>query len=345
MKLSVGIDLHSCNSYVGILDRRRKKVFHKRLPNDISVIKGVLKPYRKQIQGVVVESTYNWYWLVDGLHDAGYRTHLANTCGIQKYKGLKHSDDRHDAFWLAEMLMLGILPKGYIYPKEDRPVRDLMRKRMHLVKLKTSLVTSLQNILARSCDISLRSQVIQKLTEDCVGPLLSGNDELEMAGSVSKQTIDFLTRQVKGIEKHILGKVKLREEFKLLKTVPGLGDILALTIMLETGDISRFKQAGNYASFCRKVSPKWTSNDKKKSGGNKKSGNRYLAWAYSMVAEKAKRYSPRIRAYYDRKVKKTGIRAAYNAVAHKLTRSCYHILKKQEPFDLDLFTNGNRVER
>ena len=84
------------------------------------------------------------------LMEEGYKVHLANPAAIQQYSGLKHTDDKHDAFWLAEMLRLGILSEGYIYPREERPVRDLLRKRGHLVRLRTSLIISLENIISRN---------------------------------------------------------------------------------------------------------------------------------------------------------------------------------------------------
>ncbi len=99
--------------------------------------------------GIVVESTFNWYWLVDGLMDADFTVHLANTSAIRQYEGLKHTDDRHDARWLAHILRLGLLPKGYIYPKEQRAVRDLLRKRSQLVQQRTSNLLSIQNLIAR----------------------------------------------------------------------------------------------------------------------------------------------------------------------------------------------------
>ena len=150
MALYTGFDLHSTNSYLGIIDEDGKRMWNKKLRNDPSLILGMLSPFKKDIAGVVVESTYNWYWLVDLLKEEGYDVHLANPSRIQQYSGLKHGDDKHDAFWLAEMLRLKILPEGYIYPKEQRPLRDLLRKRSHLVKLRTSLIVSLQNILARN---------------------------------------------------------------------------------------------------------------------------------------------------------------------------------------------------
>ena len=145
-----------------------------------------------------MESTYNWYWLVDTLMTEGYKVHLANPAEIQKYTGLKYSDDRDDAFWLAEMLRLGILPEGYIYPKEDRPIRDLLRKRMHLVRLRTSLIVSLQNIISRNNGFKLKTQDVKELSGDKVDPYLAGNDDLALSGMSSKEPIDFLTRRFKG---------------------------------------------------------------------------------------------------------------------------------------------------
>ena len=130
MKLYGGIDLHSNNSVINLVDERGKVVFKKRIVNDLSTIITLLESYFDAIVGLVVESTYNWYWLVDGLMAAGFKVHLANTAAIQQYSGLKHGDDDSDANWLANMLRLAILPEGYIYPKEERMVRDLLRKRL-----------------------------------------------------------------------------------------------------------------------------------------------------------------------------------------------------------------------
>jgi transposase len=149
-ELYAGCDLHSNSNLLGVIDGQGKRVFKKKLSNDMGWIREVLVPFKGELVGIVVESTYNWYWLVDGLMEEGYRVHLANPSAIQQYSGMKHSDDRHDAFWLAEMLRLGILPEGYIYPRQERPIRDLLRKRGHLMRLRTSLVLSLQNILSRN---------------------------------------------------------------------------------------------------------------------------------------------------------------------------------------------------
>lgn len=276
---------------------------------------------------MVVESTFNWYWLVDLLIDNNYNLHLANPAAIQKYKGLKHSDDNHDAFWLAHLLRLGILPTGYIYPKESRPIRDLLRKRGHLVQLRTSLINSLQGIISRNCGTNLNSSKIKAVRKDNISPLFSSQEDLALSGAVSKECIDFFTVKIKEIEKAVKEKAKLRKEFSNLLTIPGVGYILALTIMFETGTISRFKNVGNYSSYCRKVPSKWTSNNKKKGKGNIKNGNKYLAWAFSEAAEMSKLYNESAKAFFNRKSAKTNRMIAHAALAHKLARASYYIMR------------------
>ena len=262
----------------------------------------------------------------------GFAVHLANPSAIKQYSGLKHTDDKHDAFWLAEMLRLNILPEGYIYPKEERPLRDLLRKRSHLVHLRTSLMLSLENIVCRNCGHGLTANNVRKIREDLVAPLLAGNEDLALAGQVSKETIDFLTHKIRKIETFIENKVKLQEPYTHLLGLPGVGKILALTIKLESGPIDRFPQVGNYASYCRKVCAKWSSNGKGKSGGNRKNGNKFLAWAFSEAAEFARRHHQQARAYYNRKLQKTNFMIAHGALAHKLARAAYYIMRDNVPF-------------
>src|SRR5215510_13340106 len=150
MPLYGGTDLHANNSVVVLLNEQDEVIYQKRLPNDLSTILGQLAPYHTELKGLVVESTYNWYWLVDGLMEASYLVHLANPAAMQQYSGLKYTDDHSDARWLAHLLRLGVLPEGYIYPKAERAVRDLLRKRAHLVRQHTAQILSVQNLLARN---------------------------------------------------------------------------------------------------------------------------------------------------------------------------------------------------
>ncbi len=333
MKLYGAFDLHSSNNYFAAVDEDGKQIYKRKLANDMSIILERVERYGKDIVGIVVESTYNWYWLVDSLMDKGYKVHLANPAGIQKYSGLKHSGDNDDTVWLANMLRLGILPEGYIYPKEDRAVRDLLRKRSHLVRLRTSLMNSLQNTITRQCGISVSAKEIKRLKENKIQDILCHQfDEVRMIGQVSKETIDFISQQIRNIERVVEQKTALKSEYQMLTTIPGVGKILGLTIMLETGPISRFATVGNYVSYCRKVASKWTSNGKTKGKGNEKNGNAYLAWAFSEAAELSRRYDENAKRYYNRKAQKTKRVVALHALGHKLARAAYHMMKNQEPF-------------
>lgn len=330
--LYAGFDLHGNNNYLAVVGGDGRRVFKKRLSNDMGWIRETLIPFKEELVGVVVESTYNWYWLVDGLMEEGYRVHLANPSAIQQYVGLKHADDKHDAFWLAEMLRLGILPEGYIYPREERPVRDFLRKRGHLVRLRTSLVISLENIVSRNCGIKVRANEVKAVKGDRITSLLKGNEELWMAGRASKEVIDFLMRQIHKIEVWVQKKAVLEEAYRYLLSLPGVGKILALTIMLETGPIGRFATVGDYVSYCRKVPSQWTSDGRRKGSGNTKNGNKYLAWAYGEASELARRYDSESRVYYQRKMQKTNAVVAHSALAHKLSRAGYYFMRDQVSF-------------
>jgi transposase len=330
--LYAGCDLHGNNNLIGIIDGEGKRVFKKKLSNDLGLVRDTLNPFQEKLVGIAVESTYNWYWMVDGLMEKGYQVHLVNPSAIQQYSGLKHSDDKHDAFWLAEMLRLGILPEGYIYPKEERPLRDLLRKRGHLVRLRTSLIISLQNILSRNLGRRVNVNDVKALKEDRISHLLEINEDLALAGRVSKEAIDHLTGQIRKIEGVVEKKIKLKEEYRYLLTLHGVGKILSLTIMLETGPISRFETVGDYVSYCWKVPSQWMSNGKRKGSGNSKNGNKYLAWAYSEASGLARQLYPEPRAYYNRKMQKTNAAVAHSALANKLSRAGYYVMRDQVPF-------------
>ena len=283
MEVYAGLDLHSTNTYVAMIDGENKVLYKQRHKNELSAIVSALDPFKKDIQGVVVESTFNWYWLVDGLMDQGYRVHLANPSAIHQYEGLKQVDDKRSSLWLANLLRLNILPTGYIYPKEERPTRDLLRKRLQLVRHRTSHILSVKNILARSLGIRMKSDEVKKL-EDSEVRTLFRDEDLQMTVMASIGIIRHLEKGIHEIESVIRKKMRLRKEFMKLLTIPGIGDILGLTIMLEVGHIDRFPTVGNYSSYCRCVKSTRLSNGKVTGQGNRKNGNKYLSWAYIEAA-------------------------------------------------------------
>lgn len=332
MELYCGIDLHSTNSYVVVLDPDDRVMFQRRLANDLDVIIPALAPFAARIAGVVVESTYNWYWLVDGLAAAGYRMHLANTWAMKQYDGLKYGDDRTDATWLARCLRLGVLPEGYIYPKAERPVRDLSRRRGRLVRQRTANLLSVQNMFARQTGRTPDANRVKKLEAAELDGLV-GDATVALACAANLAVMSVLDQQIAILEKAVLARVRLRPEFGGLLTVPGIGRILALVIMLETGEVGRFAGVGNFASYCRCVEAKRVSNGKRKGGGNRKCGNAHLAWAFVEAANFSVRYDDRAKRFYQRKAAKSGRAVAIKAVAHKLARACFYVMRDQVPFD------------
>ena len=339
MKLYGAMDLHSTNSVTVLINEHDEVVYRKRLANDLKLILEQLSPYQSSIEGLVVESTYNWYWLVDGLMEQGYKVHLANTAAIQQYEGLKYTDDDSDARWLAHIFRLGVLPEGYIYPKQERAVRDLLRKRGQLVRQKTANLLSIQNIYSRNTGASISANRIKQLTAQEVEQMLTAGD-VALAVKANLSVMRCLETEIKTLERIVKERVQLRAGFRYLLTVNGIGKTLALTIMLETGAIRRFASVGNFASYCRCVGSQKLSNGKRKGKGNTKNGNKYLSWAFVEAANFAVRYQPAIRRFYQRKKAKTNGIVAIKAVAHKLARACYHVMRDQVAFEVTKAFSG-----
>jgi len=310
-------------------------VYERRLPNDLSVVLTELAPYRESVQAIAVESTYNWYWLVDGLMEAGYMLKLVNTAAVKTYDGLKYAGDEHDARHLAHLVRLGILPTGYIYPKEDRAVRDLLRKRAQLVRCRTAQILSIQNLVSRNCGKGISVEAIRALDDTAITRLCGGNGARSLAIQSNLTVMRCLDAQIEGLERVVLAQAKLKPAFKKILTIDGIWNILGMTIMYEMGTPERFAKVGQFASYARCVSSSRWSNGKKKGEGNRKNGNKYLAWAFVEAAHFAVRYNERIRRFFQRKKAKTNGIVAIKAVAHKLARACYHVLKEQTPFQVE----------
>jgi len=332
MQLYCGIDLHSNNSVISLVNEDDKVIKEKRLSNDLPTIEHYLKPFQDSITGIVVESTYNWYWLVDGLVDLGYQVHLANTLAIQQYNGIKHTNDETDARFLAHLLRLDILPTGFIYPKAMRYVRDVLRRRLLMVKQSTAQLLSLQSLISRHTGKTLASQKIKQLALDDLKKYLS-DAAVVFSATQSLQLWQQLQKQISEIESFVLSQCN-QSDFSIITSTPGIGKILGMTILMETGPIQRFPQVGNYSSYARCVPSSKISNGKVKGHGNTKNGNRYLAMAFVEAAHYATIWNPTIKRYYQKKCSKRPVMVAKKAVANKLTRACYHMLKENELFDI-----------
>ena len=333
MKLYAAIDLHSTNSVVCVIDEQDVvKLKPQRLKNEAALILEVLAPFQQDIQSVTVESTFNWYWLVDALEGAGYTVKLAHAAAVPQYAGLKHGDDDSDALHLAHLLRLGILPTGTICPQPIRALRDLMRRRHSLVQQQTRDVLILKSMFHRVLGDRVSVAKLDRAAIRAAFP-----QQADRCAAVAVwETLQGVQRTVDKLERWIRQRLRRLPPMIQLKSMSGIGDILGPTILLETGDIKRFASVGNYVSYCRLVDSKRLSNGKVKGHGNRKSGNKHLCWAWIEVANVAIRCNKTIECWYDRKLKAVKMPViAKKAVAHKCARAGYFMMRDGTDFDAD----------
>jgi transposase len=331
-KVMAGIDLHSNNLVIGIMDLDGKRVAHQKLECRLSEVVKFLRPYKKRLEQVGVESTYNWYWLVDGLQALNYPIVLANPAGMQQYSGIKHADDTNDAFFIAELMRLKILPTGHIYDEHLRPVRDLLRRRMTLVHQRTSLMLSFKSLYTRTTGQEMTLSRLKEL-EIKEAQELYDHPANQLIAGMQIRHIEQLNESVEKIEKGVLGSARELPYYSKLTTLPGVGRILGMTITMEVGDIKRFAGPGHFASYCRTVQAQCISNSKKKGENNSKCGNRYLAWAFVEAANFARRYDEQCRKWYDRKAAKTSPVIAIKALACKLAKAAWYLMAQGTDYD------------
>lgn len=332
MKIMVGIDLHSNNALCGLMDENGRRLVHKKLPCDLAPILQLLEPYRDRIATIGIESTFNWYWLVGGLQDHGYHVVLANPAAMQPYSGKKHTDDVSDAYFLAELLRLGLLPTGHIPDRQVRPVRDLLRRRLLLVRQRTTLILSFKSLTERTLGQRVPLARVKAMkAEEAQARFTAPADQL--LGGEQITLMNHLSQSIAKLETHILSVAGKTRAYQRLQELPGIGKILGLTIALETGDVNRFADAGNFASYCRCVKSVRQSNTKKKGENNRKCGNKYLAWAFVEAAHFACRHDEPCRRFYDRKKQQTNPVIATKALACKLAKAAWHVMAADAPYD------------
>ncbi len=325
-----GIDLSAGDSHLCVLDENLSIHLQQKAANELTSIANLLEPFKPHLQ-IVVESTFNSYWLVDGLQEPGFDVSLAHTLGLAMITQAKVKTDRRDAFTLAKLLRAGVIPKAYIYPSTTRPVRDLLRPRMKAVAMRAQEYGSLRQLLLREGIISSSRNEI-KLAQDDDLRVWFTHPLLVMSASQQLERIELLSKQIANLEQQILDLTRNKADYKRLLKIAGIGKILALTILYEVGQISRFKSVRQFSSYCRLVPGVAQSGRVSRRGRSGKQGNHYLKSAFNQAAIVAVRSYPRIRGCYERHLARHRSSArklvAYNAVAHKLAQAVYVVLKQ-----------------
>jgi transposase len=331
-KLMAGLDLHGNNVMIGVINQDGKRVAHRKLDCDLKQVTEFLEPLKPQLQSMAVESTFNWYWLVDGLRGQGYGIDLANPAKIEQYNGIKHVDDKDDAFHLAELQRLNILPKAHVYDPQLRPVRDLLRRRTLLVHQRTALLISFKSLHARTTGQALTLNETKQLKPKEAAKLYE-HPANQLIAQVQVEHIEALAASISRIEKAVLASAQEIPLYAKLLTIPGIGKILGMTITMEVGDIKRFPSDGDFASYCRMVAARRLSNGKCKAENNQKCGNKYLSWAFVEAANFARRHDEACRRWYDRKAAKTSKVLATKALGCKLAKAAWHVMTQQCDYD------------
>lgn len=334
-KYVCGIDLHSRTMAVCIMDKNGKILVRKSIKCDIGLLMKILKPYLKSIT-VGVESTYNWYWLLDELKKYKVSCHLGHALYIKRMSGKKHKRDPVDARGIADLLRTNRFPPAYAYPEEMRETRDILRRRHFFVRKRSGTYTHIQNTLnSHGFMQSFRADVQRKSDRRHLVNLPKHSDTQNNISS-DFDFIEALDGLIDNLEKTIIESAHShnRKHYKLLHTIPGAGPITSLTILYENHTIYRFKSAQCYSSYCRVVR---ADND---SGGksygrttNDKIGNPYLKWAFSEIGTRMINQSSLIREWYDKQVAQHGKGGAQARLRHKIALAVYYMLKHDSVFD------------
>jgi len=347
MSFYCGIDLSARDSHVCVVNQHLSRLVDEKVPNKLPRIIALLEPYKADMQ-IVVESTFNWYWLVDGLRAAGFNVCLAHTLGLYMITGAKIKTDRRDAFSLAKLLLAGVIPRAYIYPAETRPVRDLLRQRLLLVRRRAELYGRLSRLALREGIIDARRHEIEELSEEELEKYFA-HPLLRLSVSQELARIELYSEQIKELEQSILERAEKQPVFARLQGIYGIGPVLALTILYEVGEMPRFENVRHFSSYCRVVPGLAQSGNITKRGRGSKQGNHSLApqrcctagdpalkWAFSQAAVHAVRCYPEVRRCFDQHLSRRRGRGrrmiAYGIIAHKLAQAAYYIMSETEEF-------------
>ena len=346
MSYFCGIDLGAKRSQVCIIDNDQKVLVNRKVANDIEVIHRLIRPHGRV--PTVIESTFNWYWIVDGLQNRQVPVTLAHSLKLAAISSAKVKTDKRDALVLAQLLRANMIPTSYIYPAEQRPLRDLLRQRWDAVALRADEYRKMRGRLYREGITTVGSNEVRLMGAEEVHELIE-HPLIRRQMMANIERVELLTRQIATFEKDLLAQVKmqtpLRQHFLNLKTIPGIGDILALTLLLEIGEISRFRKTRQFASYCRVAPGCADSGDSHRRGRGNKQGNPYLKWALTQAAEYARRFDRQFAAYFDAVLRRhpgaSGTIITHCIVAHRLSFAVYHVLKDGAPYNPEKLFRSN----
>jgi len=340
-----GIDLHEKTMYVCIVDQQGKIRYHRNIKTSREEFLAAVAPYRDDIC-VGVESTYAWYWLADLCEDEGIHFLLVHALYLKAVHGGKTKNDKIDSKTLAFILRGGNFPVTYVYPRKMRATRDLLRRRMYIMRKRVAILAHIQNTNSQY-NLGPFSKTL-KYKSNRQGTADRFKDKsVRKSVEVDLSLLDFYDEVLRDLELYILKSARLDDPISLhlLQTAPGIGMILSLVMMYEIQDIGRFKRVQEFLSYCRLVKCPRESGGKKYSSKNSKIGNAYLKWAFSEAAVLFLRGNEQIEKKHNRRVSKHGKAKALSILARDLGTAVYFMLRRKEPFDMNKFLGAGDASR
>jgi transposase len=339
-KAYCGIDLHARTMYVCILNQAGEILVHQNFKANPETFLKVIAPYRDDLV-VAVECIFTWYWLADLCTREEIAFVLGHALYMKAIHGGKAKNDRIDAQKIAVLLRGGMLPQAYVYPAEMRATRDLLRRRVHLMRKRAELLTHIQNTNSQYNLPEIGKKIAYKANRDGVAERFS-DPAVQKSIEVDLALIGHYDELLRDVELSILKAAKQHHAntLYLLRTVPGIGEILSLVLLYEIHDIQRFPRVQEFVSYCRLVKCAKESAGKRYGTSGTKIGNAYLKWAFSEAAVLFLRANPTGQKYLGRLEKKHGKGKALTVLAHKLARAVYYMLQRHPAFDMHKFLTG-----
>jgi len=336
-----GVDLHARTLFTHVLDHQGKTVFEQDLPADPAAFLKAIKPYRKDVV-VGCECLFAWYWLADLCEAEGLPFALGHALAMKHIHQGKAKSDRIDAGKPAAPLRGGLFPLAYAYPKAKRQTRDLLRRRSFFVRQRAQLIAHVVNTNTQFNlpPLSKKLTYAANRTPELLDRFTDPSTRLMVSADLA--LVDDYDTRIAELERHLVKHAKVDDAvtFGLLRTTPGIGPILGLTLLYEIDDIKRFSEAGHFLSYARLVRCEHSSGGKVKGAGPRKMGNAHLKWAFSEAACLMIRAVPAVKGWVQRQAKKRGKRKALAVLEARIGRCVYHLWRKQVPFDVKRFLKG-----
>ena len=337
---SCGVDLHSRQMYICVMDKDGKVLVHRNVRgNDFEYFLKLVEPFKHSLT-VCCECTFNWYWFADACLDAGFEFVLGHALYMRAIHSFKTKNDKRDCWQIAHLLRSNLIPPAYVYPREKRSVRALLRQRTTFVWKRAEILTRMSMSVMANGHKPLNSnnrprekwiEELQKVYSDPV-EILGVNASVHMV----REFDSIINKLDWALHKHT--KDHYGVEYNTIKTVPGIGPVLGLIVLYEIDDIHRFKSVQDFLSYCRLVKGTVASAGKIKGSQGAKIGNGYLKYAFHEAAVLGKRRNPDLKKYYQRLEAKKGKHLANGVLACKLARAVYFMLRDNKVFDVTKVT-------